>query len=189
MIKALSTIVAAVALSAVVTVAVIHGAGPSTAELDVEIASTKTEIAAADAQAALYSGGLILVQVQLRATILKNTLAMLEQKRASFLRGIRLDYQEPTARIASPAEDAAAFSELEKARGDAKAAQGEAAMYSGGLIQTMALVREATAKTTEAAIEQRIALMKLGIPLPSLSGNDPPIPTSPGKTTSDKNAL
>jgi len=62
-------------------------------------------------------------------------------------------------------------------------------MYSGGLIQIMALVREATAKTTEAAIEQRIALMKLEFPLPSLSGNNPPIPTSPGKTTSDKNAL
>ncbi len=189
MIKALSTIVAAVALSAAVAAAVIRGAGPSTAELDVEIASTKTEIAAADAQAALYSDGFILAQVQLRAVILKNTLVMMEQKRASFLRGITLNYQEPMARIASPADDAAALSELEKARGDAKAAQREAGMYSGGLIQIMALVREATAKTTEAAIEQRIALMKLGIPLPSLSGNNPPIPTSPGKTTSDKNAL
>jgi ABC-type iron transport system FetAB ATPase subunit len=183
------TIVAAVALSAAVAAAVIHGAGPSTAELDVEIASIKTEIAAADAQAALYSGGLILVQTQLRAAILKNTLAMIEQKRASFLRGIRLTYQEPTPRISNPADDAAVFSELEKARGDATAAQREAAMYSGGLVQTMALVREATAKTTEAAIEQRITFMKLGIPLPSLSGTNPPIPTSPGKTTSDKNAL
>jgi ABC-type iron transport system FetAB ATPase subunit len=183
------TIVAAVALSATVAAAVIHSAGPSTAELDAEIASTKTEIAAADAQAALYSGGLILVQTELRAAILKNTLAMLEQKRASFLRGIRLNYQEPTPRISNPTDDATALSELEKARGDAKAAQREAAMYSGGLIQTMALVREATAKTTEAAIEQRIAFMKLGIPLPSLSGTSPPVPASPGKTTSDKNAL
>src|SRR6266699_6124816 len=85
MIKALSTIVAAVALSAAVAAAVIRGAGPSTTELDVEIASTKTEIAAADAQAALYSDGFILAQVQLRAVILKNTLVMMEQKRASFL--------------------------------------------------------------------------------------------------------
>ncbi len=114
---------------------------------------------------------------------------MLEQKRTSFLRGIRLNYQEPTPRISSPADDASALSELEKARDDAKAAQREAAMDSGGLIQTMALVREATAKTTEAAIEQRIAFRKLGIPLPSLSGTNPSIPTPPGKTTSDKNAL
>ena len=53
----------------------------------------------------------------------------------------------------------------------------------------MALVREATAKTTEAAIEQRIAFMKLGIPLPFLSGINVPVPKSPGKTTSDKDAL
>jgi ABC-type iron transport system FetAB ATPase subunit len=187
--KTFVTIVAAVALSASVAAAVLHGAGPSTAELDVEIASIKTEITAADAEAALYSSGLIRAQAQLRVAILKNTLAMLEQKRASFLRGITLNYQEPTPRISAPSDDAAVLSELDKARGDAKAAQREAAMYSGGLIQTMALVREATAKTTEAAIEQRIALMKLGIPLPALSGTDLPVPKSPGKTTSDKDAL
>lgn len=189
MIKTSATIIAAVVLSASVAAAVVHGAGPSTAELDAEIASTKTEIAAADAEAASYSGGLIFVQTQLRVAILKNTLAMLEQKRASFLRGITLNYQEPTPRISAPADDTAALAELDKARGDAKAAQREAAMYSGGLIQTMALVREATAKTTEAAIEQQIVFMKLGIPLPSLSGTNPPVPKSPGKTTSDKNAL
>jgi hypothetical protein len=108
-----------------------------------------------------------LVQTRLRATILKNTLAMLKQKRESFLRGITLNYQEPMPRITAPSDDAAAFSELAKARGDAKAAHQEAAMYSGGLIQTMALVREVTAKTTEAAIEQRIALAKLGYHCPA----------------------
>jgi hypothetical protein len=120
---------------------------------------------------------------------LKNTLAMLKQKRDSFLRGITLNYQEPMPRITAPSDDAAAFAELAKARGDAKSAHQEAAMYSGGLIQTMALVREVTAKTTEAAIEQRIALAKLGIPLPSLSGTNAPVPKSPGKTTSDRDAL
>jgi ABC-type iron transport system FetAB ATPase subunit len=189
MLKALITIVAAVALSAAGAAAVVHGAGPSTVELDAEIASTKTEIVATDKDAALYSGGLILVQVQLRATILKNTLSMLEQKRESFLRGITLTYQEPTPRISVAADEAATISELAKARSDAEAAQREVAMYSGGLIQSMALVREATARTTEAAIEQRIALMKLGIPLPALSGDNPTIAKPPGKTTSDKNAL
>ena len=134
MTKTFVIIVAAVALSASVALAVLHGTGPSTAELDVQIALIKTEIAAADAESALYSGGLILAQTQLRVAILKNTLAMLEQKRASFLRGITLNYQEPTPRISAPSDDAAALSELDKAREDAKAAQREAAMYSGGLI-------------------------------------------------------
>jgi ABC-type iron transport system FetAB ATPase subunit len=147
--KTFVTIAAAAALSASVAAAILHGAGPSRAELDVEIASIKTKIAAADAQTALYSGGLILAQAQLGVAILKNTLAMLEQKRASFLRGITLNYQEPTPRISAPFDDAAALSELDKARADANAAQREAAMYSGGFIQTMALVREATAKTTK----------------------------------------
>lgn len=189
MMKVFATIVAAITLSAAGAAAVVHTAGPSTAELDAQIGFTKTKIAAADAEASLYAGGLILVQIQLRAALLKNTLAMLEQKREAFFRGITLNYEEPTPRISACADDAAVFSELEKAREDVKAAQREAAMYSGGLIQAMALVREATAKTTEAAIEQRIEFMKLGIPLPALFGTHPPVPKAPGSTTSDKNAL
>jgi hypothetical protein len=102
MIKAFLTMAAAAALSAAVAVAVVHGTGPSTTELDADITSTKTEIAASDAVVARYSGGLVLLQTQLRAAILKNTLAMLEQKRESFLRGITPIYQEQTPRIANP---------------------------------------------------------------------------------------
>jgi hypothetical protein len=188
MIRIFFIMVAAVVLSAAVATAVIHEAGPSTAELDSEIANIKTEIATDDTEAAQYSDGLILIQVRLRAAILKNTLAMLKQKRESFLRWITLNYQDSMPRITA-GSDAAAFSELAKARNDAKAAHQEAEMYSGGLIQTMALVREATAKTTEAAIEQRIALAKLGIPMPSPSGTNAAVPKSPGTPTSDRDAL
>lgn len=187
--KTFLAIVAAVALSAAVASAIVYGKGPSTAELDAAITSTKVEIAAADSEAARYSGGLILVQTQLRAAILANTLVMLEQKRQSFLRGITLHYQDPIPRVSAAADDAAIASELAKAGADAKAAQQEAARYSGGLIQTMALVREATAKATQAAIEQRLALMKLGIPLASVSGTNPAAPKAPGKATSDRDAL
>ena len=134
MTKIILTIVAAVALSAAVATAVIHGAGPSTVELDSEIAAIEKEIASADAEAARYSDGLISVQTRLRAAILKNTAAMLKQKRELFLRGITLNYQDPLPRITALSDDVAASSELEKARADAKAAHEEAAMYSGGLI-------------------------------------------------------
>lgn len=189
MMKVLAVVVAAAALAAIAAAAVVHQAGPSTVELDADIASLKTDILGAQADAARYSGGLILVQTQLRAAILKNTLAMLEQKRESFLRGISLSYQESTKRISAPADDAAAASELAKARAEEQAAREEAAMYSGGLLQTMALVREATAKTTEAAVQQRVALAKLGIPLAYPSVASPPVQKSPGKTASDKDAL
>jgi hypothetical protein len=187
--KLLLVIVAAVALSAGVSVVIIHQAGPSTAELDAEISATKTEIAGAEMEAAQYSGGIILLQTQLRVVTLKNTLAMLEQKCASFLRGITLVYRDPTPRIASPADDATVSSELERARANAEAAREEAEMYSGGLFKTMALMREATAKVTEAAIEQRVAFIKLGLPLAATSDNPPSSVSSPGKATSDKDAL
>jgi hypothetical protein len=187
--RTLLVIVVAAALSAAAAAAAVRGAGPSTAELDAVIASTKVEIAASEAEASRYSGGLILVQTQLRVTILKNTLAMLEQKRESFLRGIKLVYQESTPRALAASDASTALSELAKARADAKAAHQEAAMYSGGLIQSMALVREATAKATEAVIEQQIALMKLGIPFVSLSDANPPGSKSPGKSASDRDAL
>jgi cob(I)alamin adenosyltransferase len=189
MLKAFSVIAAAIALSVAAAITIVHKAGPSTSELDADIASIRAEITTTDADMARYSGGLMLLQIQLRYAILQNTLAMLEQKRASFLRGITLTYQDQVQRIATPNDDSTAASDLAKARSDARAAEREAALYSGGLIQTMALVREATAKVTEAAIEQRIALMKLGIPIPSPSGAVPPPPKSPGKPTSDKEAL
>lgn len=186
---ALVSTVAAIALSAGVSVAIIHGAGPSTADLDADIAATRAEIVAADAEAAQYSGGAILLQIQLRVATLKNTAAMLEQKRGSFLRGITVIYRDPTPRISSLNEDVTTLSDLEQARANAKAAREEAEMYSGGLVKIMALMREATAKATEAAIEQRVAFMKLGLPLASIPSNSPPAPALPGKTTSDKDAL
>jgi hypothetical protein len=79
--------------------------------------------------------------------------------------------------------------ELAKAKDNAETAHEEAEKYAGGLIQTMALLREATAKTTEVAIEQRIAFTKLGIPLPSLPGVNPSAPAAPGKPSSDRDAL
>lgn len=187
--KTLLTIVAAVTLSAAVSLAVVRGAGPSTDELDAVIASTKTEISTTEAEAVQYASGLILAEAQIRIAVLKSTLAMLEQKRQSFLRGINLVYQEPTPRLAAPADDAAAVAELAKARADVTAAQMEAASYSGGLIRMMALVREATAKATEATIEQRIAFMKLGIPLAALPSAGSPVPKTPGNVTTDKDAL
>jgi hypothetical protein len=131
MIKALLTIFVAVVLSVVAAAVVIHGTGPSTAELDADIASTKSEITAADGEAARYSGGLILARTQLRSAVLRNTLAMLEQKRESFLRGITLIYREPTQRTFAPDGSAIAYAELAKARDDAKAAHQEVTQYAG----------------------------------------------------------
>lgn len=187
--KSILAIVAAIVSSAAVTVAIIHKAGPSTSELDAAIAATKIEIAEAKVDSANFTGGLLLLQGQLRYAILNNTLAMLLQKREALLRGITLVYREPTPRVANSADKETTKSELAKARTDAEAAHREASMYSGGLLRTVALLREATAKATEAVVEQRIALERLGIPLASLPGGVLPVAKSPGDPTSDKDAL
>ena len=183
----------AVILSAAVSFAIVSGSGPTTTDLDASIVSIKADISSAQAEAALYSGGLLLAQIQLRKAVSESALSMLEQKRTSILRGISLTYLDPIPRIAVPYDGDAAAAELAKARADVADAEQEASRYSGGLIQTMALLRGATAKMTLVAIDQRIAFAKLGIPLPSLplaAGSPAQSPVQPpGKATSDKDAL
>jgi hypothetical protein len=146
------------------------------------------QIADAQAEAAKYKGGLLLTEIQLRQAILQNTLAMLEQRRLSWFHSITMVYQDPLPRIL--VEDPGVADELKAATTDADDAQKEAARYSGGLVQSMALVREATARVTVAAVQQRIELARSGISLPGMpTGGKPPPSAAPGKKSSDKDAL
>lgn len=162
-------------------------AGPSTADLDSDIRSTRAEIVDAEADASKYSGGAILAEIRLREMVLKNTLAMLEQKQTAFMRGINITYRDQTPRLPCLTDDSSAQADLKQVTAEADAAHEEAAQYSGGLVKVMALIREATARATVAADEQRIAFMKLGVALPSLAADKPP--PSAGRPSSDKDAL
>jgi hypothetical protein len=53
----------------------------------------------------------------------------------------------------------------------------------------MAFMREATAKLTQASIEQRLELARAGIPLPVPNDPAKTMPPSPGKSAADKDAL
>ena len=179
-------IVIPVLAAAVVGVAgMLRAAGPN----DADIVLTKAEIADAEHDAAGYSGGAILLQIRLRDAVLRNTLAMLQQKRSAFLRGITITYGDATPRLPCVVNDQTAQTSLRRAKDDAEDARLEAARYSGGLVKVMALLRQATGMTTVAAIEQQIAFMKLGIslPAPTRAGDMAPVP--PGKPSSDKDAL
>ena len=184
-----SAIVAALGCAALL----IHWTGPSTASIDSDLKSVRTEILETQADAAKYGGGLILVEIQLRLATLQNTEAMLDQKRLSFLRGIELRYTDgiPRAEISSDVQNQL-DAEISKANADATAADAEASRYSGGLIQTMALVRAATSRMTAAAASQQKVLSRYGIQIPALApgGSQSVVaPPSPGKKTSDKDAL
>lgn len=88
MIKAIALLLACAGLSAVAASAVVYRAGASTTELDADIALVSDQIEAAKMEASKYTGGLLGMEVELRSSILKNTKAMLEQKRTSLLCGI-----------------------------------------------------------------------------------------------------
>lgn len=188
MMRALIVVVIAITLSAGAAGVLVSRAGPSTADLDSDIVLVTAQITEAKTEAARYAGGVLALEIELRSSILKSTRAMLEQKRTSVLRGISLAYHDPAPRTVSP-DNADIGAELAKAKADAAEARMEAAQYSGGMIQMMALMREATAKVTQVSIEQRIALARIGMPMPTLSAPNAVAAPTPGKTSSDKDAL
>jgi hypothetical protein len=82
----------AIALAAALSVFIVDTTGVSTLEIDGDLATVATQIAATDTESQKYSGGLIKTLLDLRLAILRNTSAMLDQKRSSFIRRINLRY-------------------------------------------------------------------------------------------------
>lgn len=139
--------------SALVAALFVREAGPSTAELNEDIRSASASIVAAEADMARFSGGTILGQVEMRLLTLRATVAMLEHKRTSFLRGIRLEFRDGSPATPPSTETMARLTEeIRGAEADANEAAAEAARYNGGLLQVMALLREQTAKWPAAGL-------------------------------------
>jgi hypothetical protein len=120
---------------------------------------------------------------------------MIEEKRASFLRGITLVHADGS----NPKPvDSAALSNIDDRIGAAEreaiAADVEAARYSGGLLQSIDLLSAATKHSTVALLEQQRAVLMLGLGTPAVEGQsdrnaNAPKPALVGKPTSDQDAL
>lgn len=160
--------------------------------LDSSLAEVRTQIRAADTDRAQYGSGLILTQIELRLSVLRSTEAMLDQKRLALLHGISVVWHDSVpSRGLTQDERERIAREAEAARAQVTAAEREAALYSGGLIQTMALVRVATAKVTLAVLDEQRVLAEAGIPLRlPVQGTQPSgAPAGPGQAASDRDAL
>ena len=166
---------------------VIHGARAEDEQLDQDIMNLRMQIADATAEAMKYSGGVVLTEIEIRKEVLQSTLAMLQQKILASANAVTIIYRDPVPRMY--VQDPNAEADLKEAISDADAAHREASLYSGGLIQTMALMREASARATIATVQQRIQLGRSGIPLPGAAAENKPAPLTPGRPTSDKDAL
>jgi hypothetical protein len=164
--------------------------GPTTEVLRQDLIEVEAEIKEAQTAVAQYgSGSLIAAEIQLRVAILQTTKSMLEQKERSWLRGIDLSYVVDGRKL-SP--DPALISRLQKdlatAEAEAAAAREKASLYSGGLVQAMALAEEQTHLVTRAAIRQNIALAGIGLTFPAAAAAESQ-PAPIGQTVDEEGAL
>src|SRR5690349_18708390 len=145
--RVLITLIVLIALGeAALVVALSQAPQISTLEIDRDRAALEAELTKAEAEFAEYSGGAIKTLIELRIAVLKNTRAMLDQKRTSFIRMITINYtiDGQAAREASDKELNEILSDLAAAEQTIAAAKTEADQYSGGLIRVMALMKAAT---------------------------------------------
>ncbi len=169
--------------------------GPSTEELEADLTNVRRQIVEADKEASKYKGGLLLVMIRLRVETLKNTEAMLEQKRLSIVRAILLNHTidgkpQPTV---SAEELSALEDDIKALEAEINKQTAEAAIYSGGLIKVMKLSAIETSRVTLATLKMRYLTAKHGIPIFGFEGSgtgDPPrSEEKPGRVVEDKEAL
>lgn len=162
-------------------------------DLNKDIQNVQQNIEEAKMEVIPYQkGGLIFLSLQLRLDTLKTTLAILEQKKHSILKGINLNFSVDGKSI-KPANTETLVSierEIQNMKQSLEQEKRQADQASGGLIGMMHLVTVATNQNTLAMLEQKYYAMKYGIPYIQ-SGTDPgkTEKQAPGKVVPDKDAL
>ena len=168
-----------------------HGE-PSTVTLNEDLRALQIEIKAADEESARYDGGLIKIMIEARKQTLQTNLAMLELKRASFIRRIDLKY-EINGTSMPVADDTTLTNiekDLEKLKAKLHSDEEKADRYSGGLIQSMALMAAATDRTTLSQLCMIYYARKYGLAIPASAGAPREAPRGTnGKVVNDKDAL
>lgn len=148
------------------------GDKPNLRELESDIQVVSLQIDETEKENARYSEGLIKTLIMLRLQILKNTKAMLEQKKYTLVHEIPVHYTYRDKIYVPAPVDSAMLESIELDIKDQQKelikAEAENAKYSGGLIKSMILSQIATIKNTIAMLEQRKLLAKHGIPLAML---------------------
>ena len=163
------------------------GFGPSKEVLAADIKTVQEKIKSVGTEIEKYKGGMILNMLQMRREILKNTEAMLEQKRSSLLRMISLKYTidgKPFQKITNAQIDALK-TDISKSEKKITAQKKEASRYSGGLILLMKLSAIETEGVTLASLRMRYLTAKHGIPIFGV----PDLDKSSSKKSAPKNVV
>jgi hypothetical protein len=150
-----------------------------------DLDAVATQIKAAEAEEAQYTGGLIKALIDARLATLRHTHAMLDQRLKSWTFGIGLRYTvDGKGFVSDPVKkDQAGEIERELAglRARMEVQELEASRYSGGLIHAMTLASVATMRQTEALLDQRRLLLKYNLPVygPPPSGSPAAMASAP----------
>lgn len=163
----------------------------STLEIDRDRAAVKAEIAATEAESEKYATGVIKVLLDLRVALLRNTAAMLDQKRYSIIRRIALEYtiEGKQFREASDNELNEILADLTQAEKKVAASKAEASRYSGGLMQSMALLKAETDELSVSQLRMKFYSAKHGIPMLIPVESTKSTPEPPKKIVKDREAL
>lgn len=183
-------------LGAVAAYAAVNAQGPTTEELEADLATLDEALAGARAELSSFNeGSLLHTNALLHIQMLENTRAMIDQKRLSWLRGISLSYVVQGQEIApaDPAVIDALNQEIEDLTQQTIDAEIRSNQY-GGLVGTMALVEVQTSRVTMAMARQKLFAARYGISWPLLDvdlGNGAPkVPETPlSRSVDDKGAL
>ncbi len=139
---------------------------PNVDELDNDISELTTRLQIIDEELAGYKGGLIHGLIETRKHLTGATKDMLEQKRASLLYWIELNYTIEGHIEAPASEDSLQkiMIEIVELESEVAAAQAEA-KRSGGLIGVMKKAQVATLQLSVATVKHRYYAEKYGVPV------------------------
>ncbi|HEV8432888.1 MAG TPA: hypothetical protein VGR95_05700 [Thermoanaerobaculia bacterium] len=160
------------------------------ATLKGEIADVRSQVTAAENESSRYSGGLVKALIDSRVQILRQTLAMLEQRDKAFTFGLRLRYTVDGKPFQLPkdAKDELPGIDRELRDNEAKIRRQEleVSQYSGGLVQALGLSTLATMKQTHAMLDQRRLAIEYELPqyLPFQTSHPNEAADEPAPTTS-----
>jgi hypothetical protein len=146
----------------------------------------------AEAEAVNYSGGAIQAIIAARRQVLRLTQDALKQKRQTVLRRIdlKITFDAKAVPVASIEDLRAIELDIAAQESKAAAARAEADRYSGGLLQSLALMKAATEEFSTATLRMKLYTSKYGIGLPlAPEGAVEAKPAPAGKVVKDRDAL
>jgi len=166
---------------------------PTTSELDSDLVQIRDEIKQASIESDKYAPSAMKTLIEARKQTLLNTEAMLSQKRDSILRRIDLYFMINGTQLdpASNNELDGIKQEIDKAKSKLTQSVKEANQYTGGLVQSMALMTAATDEVTLSQLQLKFYSAKYGLPFFFPHGDattTQPSP-APGNVVKDRDAL